>query len=301
MAGPICGDLTKGATAAMLSLEVNMSADPIQDQRLLREEAYVDDSRLDVRTRTHQLYTLEPVDFVQWTLDRLSWRGDERVLDVGCGPGDLLCRMARDRSGWGSLTGSDPSPGMIAQANTAAEGLPVRFFVSDAQALPCPDGSFDVVMARHMLYHVPDIDRAVAESARVLDRGGHFLAVTNSAHTMPEYRDLRKRAASRFPAVHPPGVDAGRFALENGEAFLAPYFDHIEMHTLPGVLCFPGAGPLVDYFASARTLLMKPGHRDAEWEAVLGFVRAEAEAVIGQRGHFDITKLAGAIVGVKGS
>jgi SAM-dependent methyltransferase len=282
-------------------LEVEMSADLIQDQRLLREEAYADDSCLDVRCRTHQLYTLEPVDFAQWTLDRLSWRGDEWVLDVGCGPGDLLRRMACDRDGWGLLAGSDPSPGMIAQAIAAAGGLRVHFFASDAQAVPCPDGSFDVVMARHMLYHVPNIDRAVAESARVLRRGGRFLAVTNSAQTMPEYRDLRQGAAARYPAVNPPGVDAGRFALENGEAFLAPYFDHVEMHTLPGILRFPDADPLVDYFASARTLLMKPGHTDAEWQEVLGFVRSEAEAVIHQRGHFDITKLAGAIVGIKGS
>ena len=56
-----------------------MAGQPIYDQKRLSEEAYADDSHLDVRYRTHQLYTVEPVDFGRWTLERLAWQGDERV------------------------------------------------------------------------------------------------------------------------------------------------------------------------------------------------------------------------------
>jgi hypothetical protein len=56
----------------------------------------------------------------------------------------------------------------------------------------------------------------------------------------------------------------------------------------------------VDYFASARALSMPPDHTEAQWQAVLDFVRAEAEAIIAQQGHFDVTKITGAVVGVKG-
>jgi SAM-dependent methyltransferase len=225
----------------------------VYDQKVLREEAYADDSHLNVRRRTHQLYTVDPVDFGRWTLERLPWRGDERVLDVGCGPGGLLAAMAREHGDWGALVGCDLSVGMIVEARTASAGLPVCWFVADAQALPLPEASFDVVLARHMLYHVPDIDRAVAEAARVLRPGGHFLAVTNSAHTMPEYAALRARAAAHFPAVANPYSSTARFALENGAAFLELYFDAVEVHTLPGTLHFPAAQPLVDYVASARS------------------------------------------------
>jgi SAM-dependent methyltransferase len=276
-----------------------MEGHPIHDQKLLREEAYADDSRLDVRCRTHQLYTIDPVDFAQWTLDCLSWRGDERILDVGCGPGDLLHKIARQSDNWGVLIGFDYSPGMIVQAMAAGD-LPVCFFVGDAQTIPFPGGSFDVVMACHMLYHVPDIERAVAEAARVLRPGGRFLAVTNSAHTMPEYWELRMRAMDRFSSMAEPGTGAARFALENGPAFLEPYFDRVELRTLPGTLRFPHAQPFVDYFASSRALTMGPDHTDAEWQAVLDFVRAESEAVIARQGYFDVTKLAGAIIGLKG-
>ena len=273
---------------------------PGQDPAILREQAYADDARLDVRRRTHQLYTLDPVDFGRWTLERLPWRGDERVLDVGCGPGDLLCEMARQHSEWRALVGFDFSAGMAAQAARQAGGLQAYFFVGDAQAMPVRDGAFDVVMARHMLYHVPDIDCAVSEAARVLGPGGYLLAVTNSAHTMPEYMALRRRAADRFPALTEPEGIASAFALENGPAFLEPCFGRVQVHTLPGILRFPTAQPFVDYFASSRALTMPPGHTDAEWQAVLDSVQAETEQVIARQGHFDVTKIAGAIVGVKG-
>jgi SAM-dependent methyltransferase len=273
---------------------------PGQDPAILREQAYADDARLDVRRRTHELYTLDPVDFGRWTLERLSWRGDEWVLDVGCGPGDLLCEMERRHSKWGLLVGFDLSAGMAAEAVRQADGFSACFFVGDAQAMPFPDRSFDVVMARHMLYHVPDIDRAVSEAARVLRPGGSVLAITNSAHTMPEYMALRWRAADRFPGLADPEMITSAFALENGPAFLEPYFEQVEVHTLPGTLRFPTAKPFVDYFASTRALTMPPGHTDAEWQAVLDFVRAETDQVVARQGHFDVTKTAGAIVGVKG-
>ena len=271
-----------------------------QDRTILREQAYADDTHLDVRYRTHELYTVDPVDFGQWTLDCLPWRGDERVLDVGCGPGDLLREMAHQHQDWDLLAGFDFSTGMVTKAASSAIGLPVHFFVADAQAVPFPDRSFDVVMARHMLYHVPDIERAVAEAARVLRPGGHLMALTNSANNMPEYATLRRRAAARFPAMTQPRAYIARFSLENGPDYLKGHLERVETHILPGILRFPTAQPFVDYFASSRALAMRPGHTDAEWQAVLDFVRAEVETVIAREGHFDVTKTTGAIVGVKG-
>jgi SAM-dependent methyltransferase len=298
--------LTNRLTPAILFVEVTMTIQCGYDPKVLRQDAYADDTHLDVRCRTHKLYTLNPVDFGQWTLERLQWRGDERVLDVGCGPGDLLRKMAHlrleagQRAGRGVLLGFDFSPGMVAKAVESATGLPVHYFVADAQHLPFSDRAFDVVLACHMLYHVPDVGQAVAEAARVLQPGGYFLAVTNSAHTMPEFHALCGKAATRFAVVARPDTITDRFSLENGVAFCEPHFHQVEMHTLPGTLRFPTAQPFIDYFASSRALIMHPDHTDAEWLAVLDFVRSETEAVITDRGYFDVTKTAGAIVGVKG-
>ena len=56
----------------------------------------------------------------------------------------------------------------------------------DAAALPFSDAAFDVVTARHMLYHVPDVAAVLAEFRRVLKPGGRFLAVTNAEGYMAE-------------------------------------------------------------------------------------------------------------------
>jgi SAM-dependent methyltransferase len=254
---------------------------------------------LDVRYRTHQLYTLDPVDFGRWTLERLEWQGDERVVDVGCGPGDLLRQMARGRPDWWELVGFDLSAGMVAQATERTQGQEVRFLVADAQSLPFPDETFDVVMARHMLYHVPDIDRAVSEAARVLRPHGRILVTTNSAHTMPEYQDLIQGAARRFPGMEQRERVTDRFSLENAPDFLKPCFGAVQAHILHGTLRFPSAQPLLEYFASHRSMTMRDGHTDGEWQAVLGFVRTEVESVIACAGHFDVSKTTGALVGVR--
>lgn len=272
-----------------------------QDPAILREQEYIDGRHLDVRRRTHELYTVDPVDFGRWTLERLAWRGDERVLDMGCGPGELLAAMAREHRTWSALVGFDFSPGMVAQARVRGGDVPVHLFVADAQAVPLPDAWFDVVMARHMLYHVPDIDRAIAEAARLLRPGGRILVTTNGTKTMAEYLDLRQRTAHRFPTLTAPDMITTRFTLESASGYLRPYFEHVETHELRGTLRFPSADPFVDYFASARAMTMAPGHTEEEWQAVLDFVRAETEAEIARAGRFDVRKITGAVVGVKRS
>ncbi len=263
------------------------------------KEEYADDARLGVRYLTHQRYTLDPVDFVQWTLARVPWRGDERVLDVGCGPGDLLRAMACRSGRWGLLAGCDFSPGMARRAAELSPELALHFFAADAQWLPVPDASFDVVLARHMLYYVPDIDRAVAETARVLVPGGRLVTTTNSATTMAELWDYCQQVAAHFPGLLVPAQMPERFSLENAPGFLACHLDGVETYVLRGTLRFPEAQPFLDYYASARAEMAVPGHSDAEWQAALHWLAAQVQAHIDRHGHLDVTKIAGAVAGVK--
>jgi ubiquinone/menaquinone biosynthesis C-methylase UbiE len=188
---------------------------------------------------------------------------------------------------------------MIAAAMDLAAGQPIHFFVGDAQSIPFVDQCFDVVMARQMLYHVPDIEQAVTETARVLRPGRRFLATTNSANTMPEFRAIRDRAVTHFPDVLHIAMPTERFNLENGAAFLKAHFGQVDVHKLTGKLRFPAAKPFVDYFASQRSLVARRGHSDEEWLALLEFIQAEVDSIIARLGHFDVSKLSGAFVAVK--
>ena len=142
----------------------------------------------------------------------VEWQ-PSRILEVGGGQGELAERMQRELGA--DVTFVDLSPRMVELAQ--ARGIDAH--VGDVQSLPFEDGRFDTVVAAWMLYHVPDIDRGLAEIARVLTPGGALVAVTTSHHHISELRDLV-------------GYDAGRldgtFGRENGEELLRRHFTSIE-------------------------------------------------------------------------
>src|SRR5690606_21738048 len=126
---------------------------------------------------------------------------------------------------------SDLSHGML-----QAIAAPSRVNL-DAQRLPIAGGSVDVLLANHMLYHVPDKERALAEFARVLRPGGVLLAATNSAQNMMELSELLQRVAARLGVATLPPVPIN-FTLENGGALLQHHFGHVQRIDLPGALVF---------------------------------------------------------------
>ena len=82
-----------------------------------------------------------------------------------------------------------------------ARGVDAR--VGDVQELPFADASFDTVVAAWMLYHVPDLDRGLAEIARVLAPGGRLVAVTNSELPSRGGACLRRREHGRSGFLQP--------------------------------------------------------------------------------------------------
>ncbi|MFF1879537.1 class I SAM-dependent methyltransferase [Leifsonia sp. NPDC058230] len=98
-----------------------------------------------------------------------------RVLDIGCGSGELLAML--DRLGV-AAAGIDPAPGMVALARTKAPRADVR--LGSAESLPWPDGGFDVACAFNALQFAEDTLDAVAEAVRVTKPGG-LIAVCNWA------------------------------------------------------------------------------------------------------------------------
>ena len=118
-------------------------------------------------------------------LDQLSLRGDERVLDIGCGRGLLLVGAARrlprgqavgiDLWQAEDLSGNRPEATL---ENARREGVAVQVETGDMRALPFPDASFDAVVSKaaiHNLYEAKDRALALAELGRVLKPGGQVL------------------------------------------------------------------------------------------------------------------------------
>src|SRR6188508_1168325 len=138
----------------------------------------------------------------EYYLDKIAWRGDERVLDVGCGLGLFLIGAAkRLKTGravgidlWQAedLSGNTPA-GTLEDATIEGVADKVEVHTGDARKLPFDDASFNVVlssMALHNIYNAGERQTAVREIARVLKSGGRVL-ILDVRHTSKYAATLR--------------------------------------------------------------------------------------------------------------
>jgi SAM-dependent methyltransferase len=218
----------------------------IDDQGYLLNDQYRDPSNLLARANLHARFSVNPYGWPRWVFDHLNLPARAQVLELGCGPGMLWsANRVRVPADW-EVTLGDLSPGMIEQARQSLGGdsAPFRFVVLDAQAIPFTDASFDAVVANHMLYHVPDISRALVEIRRVLRPGGRLFAATNGEAHLREIHLLLQR--------FDPALDnwQSSFTLENGPRWLAPHFDHTLVNRYDDALAVTEAAPLIAYALS---------------------------------------------------
>jgi ubiquinone/menaquinone biosynthesis C-methylase UbiE len=155
--------------------------------------------------------------------DAVAEAEPRRVLEVGCGPGELAERIARDLDA--DVVALDQSERMVEL--TRARG--VHAILGDVHELPFEDGSFDCAVAAWMLYHVDDLDRGVSELARVLRPGGRLVASTNSVRNLGELWQLvvRERTAENIT-----------FLSEDAEGWLQPHFRSVDRRDVVGQMTF---------------------------------------------------------------
>ena len=105
--------------------------------------------------------------------EALDVRSGQKVLDVAAGNGNVSLAAARRGC---EVTATDYVPALLERARdrAAAERLELEFREADAEALPFPDGSFDVVVSTFGVMFTPDQDRAAAEMVRACRRGGRI-------------------------------------------------------------------------------------------------------------------------------
>jgi SAM-dependent methyltransferase len=228
------------------------------------------------------------------------------VVDVGCGPRQYLSRIASERPDL-SVLGLDLSPGMRPHA------------VADAQQLPLADHVAGAVLAMHMLYHVPDIDRAIGELARVLRRNGIAIVATNGEGHMRQFRELFAAAVRMAdPAATAGGLVSGsvrtagpaamtgspvpgpgvshRFRLENAPAMLRRHFASAEVVCWQTKIEIPETGPVVAYLDSQRASRADQLPAEVTWAAMLDAARTVTDEIIARDGAFTADSHSGLIV-----
>jgi SAM-dependent methyltransferase len=208
---------------------------------------YADETRLAARKRAHARG--EGPDAREVLFQAVARARPRRVLEVGCGEGELAERMVRELGV--DLVAVDQSERMVEL--TRARGIDAR--VGDVQDLDFPDAAFDCAVAAWMLFHVANLERALGELARVLRPGGRLVATTNSPDHLRELDQLLDDEP--FQA---------RFNSANGESMLLKHFSLVERTDAHGWVVFPDRAAAQEYVDS---LIRYSGQRLPEFDGPL--------------------------------
>jgi SAM-dependent methyltransferase len=259
------------------------------DVAYLRDVQYRDSTKLAARAHLHAAYGRG--DWFPWWATQVPWPDGAEVLEVGCGAGWVWAEaMAEIPSGL-HLTLTDLSPGMLdeALARVTATGhyASVIGRVADAQDVPFDDDSFDVVVSNHMLYHLPDPARGVAELARVVRDDGIVAVATNGTVHLQELWTLQNDV---FPTSPRSDHYLTTFGLETGEPMLRAAFGSVELTRYPDRLRCTDPGDVLAFMTST------PPADTAGVEEIDALRAAVDDAFARGDGVFEITKDTGVFI-----
>ena len=188
----------------------------IDDREWVREQYATEDN---LAARKSAYAHIEGPDTVELIFETVVACRPRRVLEVGGGEGELAARVVRELGA--DLIGVDQSERMVAIQRS--KGIDAH--VGTVEQLPFANDEFDTVLAVWMLYHAADLDRALSELARVLQRRGRLIAVTNAADHLHELAQL----------AGAPDLNASTsFRSDTGEEALLRHFARVERRDVRG-------------------------------------------------------------------
>ncbi|MEM7363733.1 MAG: class I SAM-dependent methyltransferase [Pseudomonadota bacterium] len=227
------------------------------------------------RISLHQRFSTNETGWHNWVLSQLPDLEGQRVVELGCGRGDL----------WHSFNDTfdllltDRSTAMLASAKQKlATARRAGFQIVDLDDIDLAPDSADVVIANHCLYHAADPLRSLKGIRGVLRSGGIAVFATNGRRHMAELDGLLDEQNTR--------VDE-RFGLETGVEIARQVFAQVSVVRYPDSLHVTETRPLIDYIRST------PGPHD---EDTLLNVEAYIAREIERYGAFFVGKDAGIVV-----
>lgn len=244
---------------------------------------YATSDTLRTRISIHERYSVNRQDFRDWVFEHYALKPVIRILELDCGNAAMWKKRVDDLPEGCELLLTDLSAGMLEEASRQlGKREHVRYAQVDAMEIPYEDASFDAVIANMMLYHVPEIDRALAEIRRVLKPDGWFACATNGEQGICSF--LAEVFADFEASVRMQEI-ATRFSLENGTRRLMKHFHSVHMLRRDDALDVTDAEDLTDYVLSLASMVEL--HRASREEIVGRFQSRMTD------GHLVIPKVYG--------
>jgi DNA-binding transcriptional MerR regulator/trans-aconitate methyltransferase len=215
-------------------------------------EQYRNAANINIRIQLHKKYSTNPIGWFQWIFSQLNLKAEEKVLEVGCGNGELWKANENIIPKSSELLLSDISIGMV---NDARENLKdccnsISFEAFDCHNIPAEDETFHIVIANHVVFYLKDREKALNEIKRVLKKGGYFYCSTYGKEHMKEIDALVKEFDARIALSEVSLYEV--FGLENGMDELIKYFNVVEVLSYDDFLMVDNEAPLIDYILSCH-------------------------------------------------
>ena len=174
----------------------------------------------------------------------------DTATELGCGTGDMWKDKEAMIASCSKLVLSDFSAGMVkVSKETVGIHDNVEYQVIDIQDIPFGDETFDIVIANMMLYHVPDLHRALTEVRRVLKKGGKFYCATYGEHGITEY------LTTLFSEYGVEDSINKNFTLQNGYEILGKVFSKVEKLEYVDSLQVREVDDMVEYIYSLSSMM----------------------------------------------
>ncbi|MFH1598555.1 MAG: class I SAM-dependent methyltransferase [Patescibacteria group bacterium] len=263
------------------------------NKKYLKSHHYKDDSKLVFRKKFNS-FAKPRVQFGTKIIDIIKKVEAKRVLDVGCGNGDLLIQI-RKTGFKGELYGIDISGGIIMPGikQNAKEKLNISLKVGDAENLYFKSNHFDIIVAKHMLYHLAHVQKGINEIYRCLKPGGIFIITLNSRRDKPQLCKCEKLICKKYKLKTEHGKDVVN--VENVKRFLSK-FSNIKTSLSTGKVNKPEL--FTQYFATFKDSY-SPTPNQETWSFVLKDVDNFVKRQIKNKGKFIETCVTGLIIATK--
>ncbi len=174
---------------------------------------------------------MPPIQEVVDMADRLEAEGRRRILDIGCGLGRHTVYLAA--RGF-EVTATDNAPAALAacKANLEEAGLTANVIETEMTDYPFPDGHFDGALGSHVIHHTDraTLERILAEIARTLAPGGHFVWVTPTPRHMHCGRGTEIEPGTWVDPNHPEGPIPHHYSTEEEVCELLHAYDILSLH-----------------------------------------------------------------------
>jgi ubiquinone/menaquinone biosynthesis C-methylase UbiE len=213
---------------------------------------YQNSANIEARIELHRRFSENTERWYQWIYRNLPIHSGMKILEVGCGNGQLwkdnLDSLPKDIH----IILSDVSSGMLRSAKNNVQGSEAVFSFNcfDFNEIPHEDESFDLVIANHSLFYAKDREKTLKEIHRVLKKGGLLCCSTYGKQHMKEIELLAKEFDDRIALSEVKLYDI--FGLDNGTAELAHIFNNVQIYRYEDSLRITESQPLLDYIYSCH-------------------------------------------------